>query len=73
MANTVNDLATYQKADEIMAVCRTAVRKAQEESRRQGVPNVYFLDGHLYYDTLEHPPPTANRRDVSGAACRGCR
>ncbi len=43
-------LETYRKADEFMRVFRTAVRKAQEESRRLGVPNVYFINGIRYYE-----------------------
>jgi hypothetical protein len=44
------DLSTYAKADEIVRIGRRAVRKAQEESRRQGVPNVYSVNGLLYYE-----------------------
>jgi hypothetical protein len=29
---------------------RSAVRKAQEESRRLGVPNVYSINGILHYE-----------------------
>jgi hypothetical protein len=55
-------LATYRKADEIMRICRTAVRKAQEESRRLGVANVYTINGQRYYelpngDYSRTPPP----------------
>jgi hypothetical protein len=39
------------------------VRKAQAESRRLGVPNVYSLNGQLYYelpngDYSRQPPDT---------------
>lgn len=27
-----------------------AVHAAQEESRRMGVPNVYSINGHIYYE-----------------------
>jgi hypothetical protein len=33
-----------------MRICRSAVRKAQEESRRLGVANVYSIDGTIYYE-----------------------
>jgi prepilin-type processing-associated H-X9-DG protein len=62
MANTLQDVNTYQKVDELMRVCRSAVRKAQAKSRELGVANVYFLDGHLYYElpsgeyTRNRPP-----------------
>ena len=41
---------TYQKIDELMRVCRSAVREAQAESRRLGVANVYSFDDQLYYE-----------------------
>lgn len=50
MADLVQSVDTFQKADELMRICRSAVRKAQAESRRLGVANVYWLDGHLYYE-----------------------
>jgi hypothetical protein len=43
-------VSTYAKADEIVRIGRRAVRKAQEESRRRGVPNVYSINGILYYE-----------------------
>jgi len=36
--------------DEIMKIGRRAVHEAQEESRRLGVPNVYSINGFLYYE-----------------------
>ena len=27
-----------------------AVKKAQEENRKKGIPNVYDINGHLYYE-----------------------
>lgn len=42
---------TYSRIEEWLRVGRSAVAKAQEESRRMGVPNVYSINGHLYYET----------------------
>ena len=50
MSDTLQDVDTYQKVDELMRVCRSAVRKAQAESRELGVANVYSFDGQLYYE-----------------------
>ncbi len=36
--------------DGIIRIGNRAVAKAQEESRRLGVPNVYSIDGQLYYE-----------------------
>ena len=37
MADVLNNIETFRKADELMRICRSAVRKAQAESRRLGV------------------------------------
>ena len=44
------DLETYRRTDELFRECCEAVRKAQEESRAMGVPNVYSYNGRLYYE-----------------------
>ena len=44
------DLATFTRADGIIRIGRRAVRKAQADSRRRGVPNVYSINGSLYYE-----------------------
>ncbi len=50
MAEVVHDVKTYQFVDRIMSAFRVAVREAQEESRRLGVPNVYSFNGRIYYE-----------------------
>lgn len=50
MADVLKNLDTFQRVDELMRVCRSAVRKARTESRRLGVANVYSFDGQLYYE-----------------------
>jgi hypothetical protein len=42
---------TYAKIDELLRIGSIAVSKAQDESRRLGVPNVYSINGRLYYET----------------------
>jgi hypothetical protein len=62
MADVLQNVDTFQKVDELMRVCRSAVRKAQAESRRLGVANVYSFDGQLYCElpngeySQNHPP-----------------
>jgi len=41
---------TLTKLDEIIRIGRRAVSKAQEHSRKLGVPNVYSINGRLYYE-----------------------
>ena len=42
---------TYEAIDELLRIGNAAVAKAQEESRRMGVPNVYAINGRIYYET----------------------
>lgn len=51
---------TYRRAREIRKIGNRAVRKAQAESRRLGVPNVYEINGTLYY---ERPDGTLTTED----------
>lgn len=44
------DLDTYRQASELLRIGSRAVRKAQEESRRLGVPNVYAHNGTILYE-----------------------
>ena len=44
------DLASFTRLDRILRIGRQATQKAQEESRQMGVPNVYSIDGELYYE-----------------------
>lgn len=46
-------LEAYQQAAEIHRIAARAVRKAQEESRRLGVANVYSRDGRIYYEPTQ--------------------
>lgn len=43
-------IETYRQAIEFQRIGNRAVRKAQEESRRLSVPNVYSYNGTLYYE-----------------------
>ena len=66
MAEALQNLAAYQKADEIMRICRSAVRKALAENRRLGIPNVYSLNGQIYYE-LPNGDYTRERPQTSPA------
>ena len=41
----------YAAIDELVRLGSIAVDDAQAESRRMGVPNVYSINGRLYYET----------------------
>jgi len=44
------DIELYRQAAQMSLIGSRAVRKAQEESRRLGVPNVYCHNGILFYE-----------------------
>jgi len=46
-------IEAYRQAAEIRRIATRAVRKAQDESRRLGVANVYSRNGRLYFDPQE--------------------
>jgi len=51
MAESQLPSETYATIDRIVRIANIAVAKAQAESRRQGVPNVYSINGRIYYET----------------------
>jgi len=42
--------SVYQKIGEIIVIFTKAVRKAQAENRKLGLPNVYCEGGRIYYE-----------------------
>ena len=68
MASTSIPPETYQRIQELMRIGSRAVHEAQDENRRLGIPNVYSINGILYYelpngelsreDPYQQPPAT---------------
>lgn len=66
----------FRKLAEYRRIGQEGVDAAIEESRRLGVPNVYFINGHTYYElpdgtlSLEDPYPAmqAAKRAQEGSA-----
>lgn len=50
MSGRLFDPRFIREAIEIRRIGSRAVRKAQEENRRLGIPNVYFINGRKYYE-----------------------
>jgi hypothetical protein len=44
------NIETYRMAMDLLRIGNRAVRAAQEESRRLGVPNAYSKDGVQYFE-----------------------
>ena len=43
-------LETYKQARKLLRIANQAAKRAQEENRKKGIPNVYDFNGHLYYE-----------------------
>ena len=43
-------LETHEQALEFLRIGNRAVKRAQEENRKKGIPNVYSFNGHIYYE-----------------------
>jgi len=56
-------LDTYKQALELLRIGNRAVKRAQEENRKRGIPNVYSYNGKLYY---ELPNGELTKEDPSG-------
>lgn len=48
-----SDLNLYLKGFEIESIGNQAVKKAQEENRKKGIPLVYSVDGKIYYELAD--------------------
>lgn len=44
------ELQTYRQGMEFARIASRAVEKAKAENRRLGIPNVYTINGRLYYE-----------------------
>ena len=45
-----DDLSLYQFASEVMRIGNRAVKKAQQENKELGLPNVFTKNGRVYYE-----------------------
>ena len=43
-------LKTYEWTREMLRIGNRAAKRAQEENRKKGIPNVYDINGHIYYE-----------------------
>ena len=68
-------LETYKQARKLLQIANRAAKKAQEENRKKGIPNVYDFNGHLYYElpngelTREDPYPLSKETNEKEEKC----
>jgi ectoine hydroxylase-related dioxygenase (phytanoyl-CoA dioxygenase family) len=64
---------TYKQAFELLRIGNRTVKRAQEENRKKGIPNVYSFNGDIYYElpngelTKQDPTKQANAAMVGRA------
>ena len=66
-------LETHKWAREMLRIGNRAVKRAQEENRKKGIPNVYDFNGHLYYELpngeLTKEDPLSQETDSNEEKC----
>ena len=40
----------YKQTLDFLRIANRAAKRAQEENRKKGIPNVYSFNGHIYYE-----------------------
>ena len=66
-------LETHKWAREMLRIGNRAVKRAQEENRKKGIPNVYDFNGYLYYELpngeLTKEDPLSQETDSNEEKC----
>ena len=71
----LNYIDIYKETLEFLRIGNRAVKRAQEDNRKKGIPNVYDFNGHLYYElpngelTKEDPYPLSKETDSREEKC----
>ena len=71
----LDSIDIHKETLEFLRIGNRAVKKAQEENRKKGIPNVYDFNGHLYYElpngelTKNDPYPLEKEKDVKEEKC----
>ena len=73
--NKLDSVDIHKRTLELLRIGNRAVKRAQEENRKKGIPNVYDINGHLYYElpngelTKEDPYPLSKETDSKEEKC----
>ena len=63
----------YKETLEFLRIGNRAVKRAQEENRKKGIPNVYDFNGYLYYELpngeLTKEDPLSQETDSNEEKC----
>lgn len=68
-----DSLDIYKETLELLRIGNRAVKRVQEENRKKGIPNVYNINGHLYYELpngeLTKEDPLSKETDENEGKC----
>ncbi len=56
-------LETHRQVLEFLRIANRAAKRAQEENRKKGIPNVYSFNGYIYYE-LPNGELTKNKKII---------
>lgn len=65
----------HKQTLELLRIGNRAAKRAQEENRKKGIPNVYDINGHRYYElpngelTTKDPDSSSKETDASEEKC----
>lgn len=71
----LDSIDIHKETLEFLRIGNRAVKRAQEENRKKGIPNVYDINGHLYYElpngelTKEDPYPLSKETEPKDEKC----
>lgn len=71
----LDSIDIHKETLEFLRIGNRAVKRAQKENRKKGIPNVYDFNGHLYYElpngelTKEDPYPLEKETDAKEEKC----
>lgn len=71
----LDSIDIHKETLEFLRIGNQAAKRAQEENRKKGIPNVYDFNGHLYYElpngelTKEDPYPLVKEEDAKEKKC----
>lgn len=57
----------FEFTAELTKIGNRAVRKAQEENRKLGIPNVYAKRGHIYYQLPDGTITTEKPKELASS------
>ena len=71
----LDSIDIHKETLDFLRIGNRAVKRAQEENRKKGIPNVYDINGHRYYElpngelTTKDPYDGSEETNISEEKC----